>query len=122
MKTRWGRLAFGVEDEEYTLVELMVLNDESSLNLWTVGNTKMFSCWENSNSALRKRSPGWQTYRVHDTYNNEEFGRSLMASAQLLSSQRVFTEQLESSSELVLLPATHLLISSISEGMPSRTR
>ena len=54
MKTRWGRLAFGVEDEEYTLVELMVLNDESSLNLWTVGK-KMFSCWENSNSALRKR-------------------------------------------------------------------
>ena len=62
MKTRWGRLAFGVEDEEYTLVELMVLNDESSLNLWTVGK-KMFSCWENSNSALRKRSPGWQIYR-----------------------------------------------------------
>ena len=62
MKTRWGRLAFGVEDEEYTLVELMVLNDESSLNLWTVGK-KIFSCWENSNSALRKRSPGWQIYR-----------------------------------------------------------
>jgi hypothetical protein len=33
MKTRWGRLTFAVEDEEYTLVELRVLNDESSLKL-----------------------------------------------------------------------------------------